>query len=518
MKKFVFSIIFLFTSFFIFSFDAYAGSFNSYVNLYSFDFEQSKPLNGNVEIFNYFDEKINNTNFYNFLYDTGSDILTFLETSTGRSHYNDRKHFMFIYNSSEFNFVTSDCSLNIPSSLEYDHVIRVVSFSSLIPDISLSSSNVLLTDFDNFLSGSSVNNYYYFLNGSEIVYSVDFGYYNICKSLSSYNFNFSWKGNTYLGSNFALLLSKFYYTDVDFVSFPYDVNLNVKLACLSDNKCYGLTESDDYLRKHNLDYYIDFPFLSRKYGFRPLLNTLNYYNDLRFKNVPSNFLSTSFSLSNNVILFPKKSCDLKGYRLFLYSSMSKDVYMYLHSINTDDTFGYLASYYSYYQTQAKVLYNINPLYYLKEVSDSKTSINLSDDNFIKYYYRFSAKDNKANYILYYNPECYSISENYEEVVIKNPLTGNDVTFTGNSSDTNWKDPENINSSNSVNFWDKDVDVSNVVGGLKKNSGSIITAATEIVSLSTSLFHELPSEVTSFLLVSFFIVITIGLIKILKDIL
>ena len=95
MKKFVFSIIFLFTSFFIFSFVAYAGSFNSYVNLYSFDFEQSKPLNGDVEIFNYFDEKNNNTDFYNFLYDTGSDILTFLETSTGRSHYNDRKHFNY---------------------------------------------------------------------------------------------------------------------------------------------------------------------------------------------------------------------------------------------------------------------------------------------------------------------------------------------------------------------------------------------------------------------------------------
>lgn len=526
MKKLYYGMIAIFVCFFIFSLNIKADDIEYKVNMFDTNVNQANPLGENVDVFNYFEEKKNNTEFYQFLNEKGLNITSYLGVNSSYKNYT-----IFIFNKSEIDYLSElgYSSFGDYSTIEFDHVIMLV-----YSGVSLSSNN------DNLLIGGYKDNndsvgrstYFYFFNGGSLVKKTSdtvpccVESNSIFKYLSNYKFSYSWsssgwwlwKKETYQGTNFSYLFSKIYYSSIE-VKKTSNLTLNLQYACFG-NYCYGTKNVDSSLMfDNNLEYLVDFPILSSKYSFQPLLNMFNYYNSKRFDSIPSTYQTATFDLSNNLSLFPIKACTVKDYQLYMYTSSAKNVTLYLHTIDDNDSLGYLASYYSTYQTEKAVLYNINPLFYLKDIMQSNpTKENKADSEFINYYYRFMGEDNKAKYVIYYNPECYAISESYEEVTFPNVKTGNDITFTGDSSTTDWKDPENVNSSNTVDFFDNNVDVSNVIGGLKKVSASFVTAGIEIVSLATSLFYELPDEVSSILLGGFLIVILIGVIKILKNIL
>lgn len=525
MKKLYYSMIAIFVCFFIFSLNIKADDIEYKVNMFDTNVHQANPLAENVDVFNYFEEKKNNTEFYQFLNEKGLDIVSYLGIS-GLTNPN-----IVIFTKSEIDYLLSTNFSSYLSPIfssvdyDYDYVIGVFNASWRFK----SRNDSLYFDVDMYHSRVS---YFYFFKGGSLVYKTSYSYQDssfhtpLYYMLSNYNFSYSWsssgwwfwKNESYQGTNFSYLFSKFYYS-ADYVGVPSKLTLNLQYACF-DSYCYGMKNVDSSLMfDNNLEYLIDFPILSSKYNFQPLLNMFNYYNTKRFDSIPSTYQTATFDLSSNLSLFPIKACTVKDYQLYMYTSSAKNVTLYLHTIDDNDSLGYLASYYSTYQTEKAVLYNINPLFYLKDIMQSNpTKENKADSEFINYYYRFMGEDNKAKYVIYYNPECYAVSESYEEVTFPNVKTGNNITFTGNSSTTDWKDPENINSSNTVDFFDKDVDVSNVIGGLKKVSSSFVTAGIEIVSLATALFNELPDEVSSILLGGFLIVILIGVIKILKNIL
>ena len=120
----------------------------------------------------------------------------------------------------------------------------------------------------------------------------------------------------------------------------------------------------------------------------------------------------TFDLSDNAILFPLKSCTLKDSSLFSYSSSGSSSFtLYLHTIDNEDNFGYLSSYYTDYTLSNKLqVYNISPLNSAFSVESNEVKT-FTETDFINYYYRFQGNNNKSKYVIYYNPDCYTYSSN-----------------------------------------------------------------------------------------------------------
>lgn len=527
MKKLYLGITFLFC-FFIFSFNVFASSDDYLVNFYSYDYNYNNPLVDGIDLFNYFEEMENDTSFYHFLTSLDGSIIDYLSSLLTNDYSSSPYAIVSILSIDEYNYFNnlypnSYPSLNVDTkyviildNFKYQSQFKVVSNNiSLFNKYTGTSPN--FSHAFAFDSGANFLEYQH-LNYIDSTYDSDRYFWN------HYKFNFSWDKslfyNTYTGSNFSYLLSKFYYSKS---SIPYDSYSEFKPTLnfqyfITNN--YVLDFDNNYFELNNfgLSYLKDFPLISSKYPFLPYLNMKNYYSDLSFSEIPDSYVSVEFDLSDNAILFPLKSCSLKDSSLFSYSSSGSSSFtLYLHTIDNKDNFGYLSSYYTDYTLSNKLqVYNISPLNSAFSVESNEVKT-FTETDFINYYYRFQGKNNKSKYVIYYNPDCYTYSSNTSSITYTNPLTGNDITFSGDgSSGTSWKDPENINSSNSIDFFD--IDSAKLVTNLKSAAGSFVEAGIQIVSLSTSLFSSLPYEVRTLLLGAFLIVLIVGLIKIIKDIL
>ena len=503
MKK-IYYCLFAICSFFIFSFGINALSNNDFkINFYTFNYNYSNPLSEDMNLFNLFEEMKNDTLFYKMLNTYGeniSDYLNSLYTFVQSGKY----EYILIYSKDEVKyFFPSESSANYM-------IVRLVSANPLYVK---NNNNSIYFSFDADVSfGYDI----YFFKDDHFL-SHDFSFKGRDDLHSIYNFNFSWDKSlfqsTYTGSNFSYLISKFYYSNYP-ISYGSSSVMSTLLFqyLIDDSKVLSFDKNYFDLKNLGFSYLNDYPLISKNYPFLPYLNMVNYFKNLKFNLVPDDYVVAEFDLSNSLNLFPISStCDLNDYGLYSYSSNSSSINLYYHTLDENDKFGYLASYYSIYSYSDKDdLIIINPMSKAIDVNDSSNIKVFQSSDFVKYYYNFKGKDNKSSYYVYYNPSCYVASEKNNDISFVNPSTGNDVNFNGSSTD--WKDPDNVGSVNSVNFFD--LDSKTVFDNLKSSASSIVEAGVEIVSLSSLLFDSLPYEVKTLLLAGFIIVLMIALLKIL----
>lgn len=503
MKKIYYCLIAI-CSFFIFSlsFNASSSLNESYINFYSYDYSFSNPLSSDVSLFNIFEEMNLNTSFYKLLNSVGDNISSYLNSLYPFS-YSGSYEYILLFSDDEAHYYFPG---DYYSSSNY-MIVRVVSNSPLV----IKSFDYNSIYFDS--SSTVYNDIYYFKDDEFLFHSYGLGshYFN------SYNFNFSWDkklfSSVYTGSNFSTLLSKFYYSNspISYDSSSFGTTLLFQYF-IDNSRALSFDKNYFDLKNLGLSYLNDYPLISKNYPFLPYINMINYFKNSKFNLVPDDYVVAEFDLSNSLNLFPISStCDLNDYGLYSYSSNSSSVNLYYHTLDENDKFGYLASYYSTYSYSDKDdLIIINPMSKATDINDSSNIKVFQSSDFIKFYYNFKGKNNKSSYYVYYNPSCYVASEKNVDITFVNPLTGNDVSFSGNTTD--WKDPDNVGSVNSVSFFD--LDSKTVFDNLKTSASSIVEAGVEIVSLSSLLFDSLPYEIKTLLLAGFIIILMVALLKIL----
>lgn len=498
MKKLYYTFGVVFICFFVFSLNCSADSDYVYdVNIYDSYLSTPVLVDSSVSVFNYFDEMKNNTMFYQMLVNYGDSFPLYLSSLTS-----------FTGSTTDtFNFI----SLFSPGELfndDYYYVRRYYCSSKLgygfkVVNLSLNFSPTC--DYVQYKFSSDAS----FISGEVFKSSNSLNSLHPDSKLSKYYFSFAWDislfSKTYSGTNFGYFLSKFYYLSkpLGFSDNSISVSLNL-LHFVYDGHSY-----DDYdgLNDFGLSYLITNPLISTDYPYIGFLDMLFY--DKGSVVIPDNYVSVNYDLSNPISLFPVSSCTHKDYVLYSYSNGFDYFNIYLHSISENDTLGYQASYYSTYEYLGSNILSINPLYKVFDIYSNVVN-SFDDTYFNKYYYRFQVKNNKYSNVVYYNPDCYVISSSYEDVTFTNSLTGNDITFTGESVGTNWSDPENIGASNSIDFTD--IDTASLIGNLKDGAGSIVEASSSIVYLSSDLFDSLPSEVKTLIIAVFTIFIILIILK------
>ena len=118
-------MIAIFVCFFIFSLNIKADDIEYKVNMFDTNVHQANPLAENVDVFNYFEEKKNNTEFYQFLNEKGLDIVSYLGIS-GLTNPN-----IVIFTKSEIDYLLSTNFSSYLSPIfssvdyDYDYVIGV---------------------------------------------------------------------------------------------------------------------------------------------------------------------------------------------------------------------------------------------------------------------------------------------------------------------------------------------------------------------------------------------------------
>ena len=502
MKK-VYYCSFAICSFFIFSFGLNAITYDdSKINFYTFNYNYSNPLSDGMDLFNLFEEMKNDTLFYKMLNSYGENISTYLN-SLSTFENSGKYEYILIFSKDELSYFYSDPYYSNANYL----ILRLVSNTPLVAK---NSNNSIYFAYN---TGSYKFDAYFFKDNQFLFHSNS----SFSHLIDDYKFNYSWDINffhsIYTGSNFSYLISKFYYSNV---SISYDSTaLMTSLLfqyMIDDSKVLSFDKNYLDLKNLGISYLNDYPLISKNYPFLPYINMINYFKNSKLNLVPDDYVVAEFDLSNSLNLFPiSSSCDLNDYGLYSYSSNSSSINLYYHTLDENDKFGYLASYYSTYSYSDKNdLIIINPMSKATDINDSSNIKVFQSSDFIKFYYNFKGKDNKSSYYVYYNPSCYVASEKNADISFVNPSTGNDVSFSGNTTD--WKDPDNVGSVNSVSFFD--LDSKTVFDNLKTSASSIVEAGVEIVSLSSLLFDSLPYEVKTLLLAGFIIVLMVALLKIL----
>ncbi len=529
MKK-IYLTFTLLVCFFIFSFNINAISNTYGVNISDGTLSLKKVLPWNdTVVFNYFKEKSEKTDFYKMLEFIGYDIESYLGGLISKT-FSSLNSDILIYTASEidyFNAINED-KFVIPDNATH----AIVMFRNYVSSYYFKNENNSIYANVNFLDTQNNGDVYIFwFNGSNFLsYEFDYNYYvmgfephkistrfaALVEFPEKYKFSYNWLSSgwwifgseTYDGSDFALLYSKFYKSSQTYnINSPY-VTLYAQNLCIK-NKCFN---EDNIATSSGLDYLLKNPIISQKVGFKSLLNVLFYYQNEN--KIPSNYKTADFSLSSNVSLYPIKNCTLKDYGLYVYSNYTDEFNVYYHTISNDDKFGYLGSYYSIYKTKEFSNILINPLVKVIDSSTGDFKI-LNDEDFIKFSYRFWAKDNKFIRQVIYNPNCYKAQINNESIEYTNPNSGNTITIEG-SNNSQWSDPENINQGNSIDFLD--FNAPNLISGLKGLSSTFVEASGYIVSLSSSLLNNLPLEIQSVLIFVFIISAIVLILKIITSIL
>lgn len=352
-----------------------------------------------------------------------------------------------------------------------------------------------------------------------------------------------WKSDDYSGSDFSLLYSKYIYSaDNNYI------DLHANYSDYSLESYAFVTVGNQILTdfsKRNLDYLDSYPIISSKY------NLLTLY-DLYFKNekinIPSSFTAYNLNDYYSIALVPKRYEDLKSsdYYIYYYSDHNTKLlrsyvfpleYLdndYLASDIQNDTFPTID--YSEFPLYANsrvednfrlsfstLKNDITPLLMFKS-SDFRgfTNIYINKDAFDVYLFKDSSS---SNTIIGYGTDNTFIftGEQLNNWLINAYQFGYDNSFTGIScSIFEYFDGENCvpigtpgtpqveDPDNPGNFIDwKDYEDEN--GGVNFSSliktafsglKSIYNAAETIVILSTTLFNNLPVEISSMFLTIF----------------
>ena len=500
MRKYVAIILFSFLSFFLFGFKVSALDVDI-----NFD---------NHDHFNFFYEMKEDTPFYRFLIGQGNNLSNTLYEYFSPGDGTDIVFpFISIYYYSDLeSFYTVNNAY---------YVIRSTSGHS-----SCSSSSVYLY-FNDSSQSFRVN---YSCSGNYSPYSVlyyfdQYGNYITHKNLGASNYNNYYDFSYYSFDNFEYFLSLVYYYDGVIINSSSNSNLKIRVKnIITDNETYILS-SDNWLSniwhsivslftgaKYMSDSGLGLEYFRRDYviteskGFPGLIKVLSGVDNE--VSVPGNYQSKSFSMTDELHLYPLTSCSLEDVALYVRANSSDKFSLYLNEVNSNDELSYQSSYYSNYVPKSNKFIKINPL---KVYSTEGTLTNLDISLFTNYVYRLSRFDNFNTYSVYYNPNCYSSVYVEESLEWTNPNTGNTIIVSPDYN--NWSDPENVNSGNSVNFIDNNLNAENLIQKGWSGAGSFVEAANTIVSLSFSLFNDMPAEMQALLFTFFAIGLVLILLKI-----
>lgn len=496
MKKYISIIIFSILSFFVFGFKVSALDVDI-----NFD---------NHEHFNFFYEMKEDTPFYRWLIGQGENLVDTLfdyHIPYSNGAFNE-KPFISVYYCSDLNSITIDSNCY--------YAIRLLSARSNRDPVVSS-----FYDDGNFYpkvsNGSTAylkSTYYFFDSNGNYLSYIQSESYDVNYNLSYLNVN-----------NFEYVLSMFYYYYSDVV-YSSITTPSIKVnKVVVDNEEYVLSANNwlSYTWKkitsfftgakvmldtgYGLEYFTKNYVITDSKGFPGLIKTLSGVdNDIT---IPSNYQSKSFSLTDELHLYPLGSCSLNDIALYVKANSElEDFTIYLNEVNSSDEMTYRSSYSAIYTPKINKFIKFNPL---KVVDIQNVSTEISSSDFIKYVYRLSRLSNFGIYTVYYNPNCYSSVYVEESIEWTNPQSGNTITVSPEYN--NWTDPENISAGNSIEFLSDPVNADNLLQKGWSNANSFVEAAGTIVSLSFTLFTDMPAEMQA-LLITFF---SIGLILILLKI-
>ena len=143
--------------------------------------------------------------------------------------------------------------------------------------------------------------------------------------------------------------------------------------------------------------------------------------------VPSGYQSRSFSLTDELHLYPLTSCSIDDTALYVRANSDEKFTLYLNAINEYDEMTYRSSYSASYKPVVNRFIKISPLMvYDSNGRQAETSIS----DFIKYVYRLSRENNFSVYTVYYNPDCYVSTYVGDSLEWTNPNSNNTIIFSG----------------------------------------------------------------------------------------
>lgn len=518
MKKY---IIPLFT--FIFSF-ILVGNVNAKTYNATIDFDSN-------EKFNYFYEQKNNTPFFNYLVDLGSDIYDELGSYVN-SEFSSSNNPIFLYHYDEIANLLN--STKVPDNAYY--VINI--YSPLIPNSSF---------YKNFYIGNAGSEFYYELQTDQHEYFKGFYlsgflfFYDSNANLLAYGsldkFTDGQIGKSYYDkfdvtkyNEFTYFISKYYIgKDLDFrinpkskIIVPF-VHLEGQNYLIDDSTQYsGITKYFQQLGwfltslkkqpvyevvDNNLKYFKDNPVISESSKMK------SFYNAIGSNTEPTYPFDDSYSqvmlgdVDNGYYLIPKSTTG--DFNIYFYSTNSvNELSVLVYDISTDTPVLLKDNLYFTPVDNRYLKLDLTSLF----LDDNKTQIDLSS----KYmFYLYSSNNSKYPLYIYYKTDVYnavhtSISNRYHE--FNNVNTGNNISFDTRSGYFDGKNVEEDLSKSNDSF---NLDLGNVVGLFKDLLSNIVKCINTIFSLVFEMFACLPVELQQLFYFSLFAGIVISIFKIIR---
>lgn len=539
-KKYLF-LIFVFGLFLIFPFSKVSAK-NLNVGI---DFD-------NNEHFNYFYEMKNNTSFYQFLVGKSDTLKSYLLSIKSCSSINGcgGNYSIYIINKSDFlklNF-DNDTIINNFDSLDFSYVFILHNFDKYTSSFfsSVSGDTFLFKSY----TGSNSDDYtfYFYDDNVNLVSTYNFSL-GINKINLFSNLSFVVKDNSLSSSSsFSYLLSFYYnslsgnYLGFNNISYDYvisDLYIDNRRFIIDDNENYSsfkaffrnlFTSTEDYdVSNSSLDYFRLFKVISdnKLYSLFYMLS----YNSSKLS-VPDGYVSAEIS-SNSGFLIPKVNTSNKYSTVYAITSGLPSINIRYWKFNVDDnSISYLGDdlILNYQSSQSDVLSKFNLI---------KDTTKLTG-NFYDYMYQLGyqyvdgslSAPLKYSYTIYYHPDVYTYIDFDTSKDLTSYLPGTHTSFTITADDI-------ISASNSsgasVNIFldadsqveyakensdlDIDYDSAYTLTSAIKDSTKIVSvlkvSITAILTLVTTLFTALPTEIRLLLTFSLSMGIVIIFVKIIR---
>lgn len=490
MKKYLSIIVLSLCSFFLFGFKVSALDVNI-----NFD---------NHDYFNFFYEMKEDTPFYRFLIGQGENLKDYLHDLYSA----DLKYLEIHYVS---DIIGCDQNVDCNQTMSYipENAYYLIYSSNYNKPYVNFNDNVFSVYYDHYSTTSRTQVYYFFDEDSNYL-----GKYSDNSSPVAPKFHFY--NSDYNLDTFEYFISSLYYFDDSITYYSNNSTPNIRIkSVVIDNTEYILS-SDNWLSNiwhgivsfftgaeylsysgYGLEYFRKDYVITSSKGFSGLINVLSLTDDN--VSVPGNYQSKSFSLTDELHLYPLTSCSVDDIALYVRANSDEKFSIYLNGINSNDEMSYQSSYYSSYMPVVNRFMKINPL---RVYNIDRSLVNLTVDDFTSYIYRLSRGNNFDVYTVYYNPNCYSSVYVGESLEWTNPNSSNTITVSPDYD--NWTDPENIVAGNSENFVFDTINPSNIFEKAWNGAKNFVSAAETIVSLSFTLFTEMPPEMQA-LLYTFFVI-------------
>ena len=499
MKKYLSIIVLSLCSFFLFGFKVSALDVNI-----NFD---------NHDHFNFFYEMKEDTPFYRFLIGQGENLKDYLHDL-----YNADLKYLEIHYVSDIIGCDQNVDCNQTMSYIPENAYYLIYSSNYNKPYVNFNDNVFSVYYDHYSTTSRTQVYYFFDEDSNYL-----GKYSDNSSPVAPKFHFY--NSDYNVDNFEYFISSLYYFDDSITYYSNNSTPNIRIkSVVIDNTEYILS-SDNWLSNiwhgivsfftgaeylsysgYGLEYFRKDYVITSSKGFSGLINVLSLTDDN--VSVPGNYQSKSFSLTDELHLYPLTSCSVDDIALYVRANSDEKFTIFLNSVNEEDEFTYRSSYYAEYVPKVNRFIKLNPLNVL-DTNSVSTNIEVSD--FTKFIYRLSRLNNFNVYTVYYNPSCYSSVYVGESLEWTNPNSSNTIIVSPDYD--NWTDPENIGSGNSIGFFDSPYNAEDLLQTGWSNAGSFVSAANTIVSLTFTLFNEMPPEMQALLFMFFSIGLVLIILKI-----